>query len=180
MKRIFIILFIGIFIIPSINSCKKGDGDPVISFKSRDARLCQTWVLTKIEGNKVSSGITTTISYDGTNFSAVKSNNTSETGTGTFEITFNKEGTLDYTEAFLPTGGVADNGSGTGNWVWAGSGKNKSSLYLLHIDANLFDANIYSCYKLSSKELILIYRFIEITDGDTYSYDETYTFEKKK
>lgn len=42
---IIILLLISVF-----SSCKKGENDPVLSLKSRKARLCQTWKVTREEG----------------------------------------------------------------------------------------------------------------------------------
>lgn len=173
------ILTMGILLIPGLNSCKKGEGDPAISFKSRDARLCQTWVLTKIEGTKVSNGISTTFSYNGTTYSEVRSDNTSEKATGTYELTMDKHGSLSYSETYLPDGGVADNESGTGRWVWVDSDKDKSYIYILDGGQHLFYSNIFYCYKLSSKELIFKLTYSYIENGDPYSYDKTFTFERK-
>ena len=52
MKNLKIALFVVLaatFILPS---CKKGENDPFISLKSRDARITAKWKLTKIEGDR--------------------------------------------------------------------------------------------------------------------------------
>jgi len=49
----------------TFTSCKKGEDDPGLSFRSRKARFTNTWVLTKYEKNGAAQDISgTTYTYD--------------------------------------------------------------------------------------------------------------------
>lgn len=60
MKKLGVYLIATVMILTgaiSIQSCKKGDDDPVISLKSRKDRFTNTWTLTKMEKNGAAQDI---------------------------------------------------------------------------------------------------------------------------
>lgn len=134
----------------TLQSCKRGENDPTISFKSRTERLVGDWNLVAKQGTEVTnivvgntdslvsqsavyalSGgtgketVTTTVN---TNASTVK------TYLYTFAIQFKKEGDYTYNAVFFrPTGSnnsITQSYTGSGNWNWVDKGKDKVALRL--------------------------------------------------
>lgn len=111
----------------TIQSCRKGKDDPLISFRSRDGRLCREWKLTNITGNSANNAI----SY--------KDEDTTLTDAGTtlwinasFYITFNKDATVTFIEIKTnnSTGTQAPTISDKSYWAWLNSEKKKEFLLL--------------------------------------------------
>lgn len=108
MKKHFLILSMICLVATSsitLNSCKKGSGDPLISLRSRKARLVGTWTLTKQDqSNTQTSGGTTTVDtrkVDG-NTLTVTNGGTSTVGTYTETLDITKDGkfTMNSTETY--------------------------------------------------------------------------------
>src|SRR5271157_2412227 len=114
------LLIITIVIICSatIQSCKKGKDDPLISLKSRDGRLCRAWNLTKIEGNSASN----TITYDG---STVTDAGITLWISAAFSMTFDKDATVNFIETKTNngTGSQAPTITDKSYWTWLNSEK---------------------------------------------------------
>jgi len=181
MKKFMIVLLVAAFAMPFLNGCKKGPNDPAISLKSRDARITATWKLVKIEGTRQSvdgsgDAYTITYAYDGTTYTASQSGYT-ESGTGAFEMTIEKDGLAKSKESYTPNGGSANVVSGDNKWYWWSNDDNKSSIYIMVYGGNLFSSGLYVVDQLKSKELVLNYKFSENDNGDLYSADVFYTFE---
>ena len=51
MKNFLTMVSLTMFAFTIFQSCKKGDNDPAISLRSRDARLIANWKLVKIDGS---------------------------------------------------------------------------------------------------------------------------------
>lgn len=49
----------------ALESCKKGEGDPALSLRSRKARFAGEWTVSAGKGSSTSGGTTTTWVYDG-------------------------------------------------------------------------------------------------------------------
>jgi hypothetical protein len=192
MKKLFLVLLIAIFAIPTFQSCKKGENDPSISFKSRDARITAEWKLTKIEGTQttVNSGATTTvtITFDG----AIKTTVTTVPGLTpitsteniTFDMTIDKKAKMSWTEVFtILTPASTFTRSGTGTWQWVDSEKEKSFVTVCGPETggpgDLFTAGTYQIDRLASKELILISESSSNDNGDTKNSTYKFTFTKK-
>jgi hypothetical protein len=185
MKRLALVLLAVVLAIPAFQSCKKGENDPAISLKSRDARITATWKLTKIEGTKtsVNSGVTTTTTttYDG----SIKTRVTTIPGfptvtssvTGTFEMTIDKKGRMSWTETVTSVSPpITDVQSGEGNWYWLNSDKDKSVVYLLGGYTFFYGGNCV-LDRLASKELIIIDEHTTNNNGDVTTETVKYTFE---
>ncbi len=61
-NKILVLLLVAVFAIPMLNSCKKGEGDPFLSLKSREGRLKGEWKL--VSGTE--TGTSGTTSYTAT------------------------------------------------------------------------------------------------------------------
>ncbi|MEN9523873.1 MAG: hypothetical protein RL065_2250 [Bacteroidota bacterium] len=93
----------------TLNSCKKGSGDPLLTLRSRKARLVGTWTLSKQDqSNTYTSGGTTNVStrkVDGTTLT-VTTGGTSAVGTYTETLDITKDGkfTINSTETYSAGG----------------------------------------------------------------------------
>jgi hypothetical protein len=142
MKKHFFILSLICLVAASsitLNSCKKGSGDPFISLRSRKARLAGTWTLTKQDQSSTqTNGGTTTVDtrkVDGTTLT-ITNGGTSTVGTYTETLEFTKDGkfTMTSTETYT-FGGTAftSNDVVTGTWDFlsgVGDLKSKESIIL--------------------------------------------------
>ena len=50
MKKLLLLGAAAMVLVANLSSCKKGENDPFLSLKSRKARLCGEWTVTKSEG----------------------------------------------------------------------------------------------------------------------------------
>lgn len=157
---------------------KKGENDPFLSFKTRNARITGTWTLTSSESTSTniwtSGGTTVTTSssttYDG-NLLTNTSGGTSWSSTYSQEMTINKDGT--YTMKTISDGDISE---GSGYWWWLSDKKKKTRL-ALDDDWNSFDID-----QLKNKEMIIkqdSWSKDTDTNGDvdedTYTYTATFT-----
>jgi hypothetical protein len=179
MKKLLFLLIV-LIALPALQSCKKGENDPLISFRSRDARLIGSWKLVKVEGSydRVQGGNHTysTFTYDGYTFLDDISNG-SVGGTGTYEMTIDKKGTMSWNETLLVGNHTLIN-EGNGYWKWQNTDKNKTVVNLVG-GAHLFTSGDCMIDRLAYKELVIKRKYNTNDDGDTYSSDYTYTFEKE-
>jgi len=138
MKKIFAVLLMLTLCIVAIQ-CKKGEDDPLISLRSRKARVCGDWSLTSGTmsqssryGNIVSSTnmIMTQYAYSGTNtyVNGSFSQTTPYTGTYKYSITFDKDGSFSATEVY---DGEVQITSGTWNFTdGVGDAKKREQIVL--------------------------------------------------
>ena len=163
----------------AFQGCKKGENDPALSLKSRNARITGTWKLTAKTTESTDTytmGGTTTIersssTYDGNmeTTTDVDSDGTTTTNTEfyTREVTINKDGsystisnsTSTYVDPFTgETTTSTSSSSSDGSWWWLNDTKNKTRI--------AFDDDAYSFEidQLKNKEMILVYE-----DNDSYT-----------
>lgn len=152
---IAIIFLIGIL---TFNSCKKGENDPFISLRSRDARITGEWKLTgfsqtNVQYNPYSQTTTTTTqTLNGTNLT-VTSGSSSETYVYSYEMTIEKDGAFSMVEI-----ADGDKKEETGNWFWLNSGKDKTYISL--------GSNQFYVDQLKNSELVLV---LNLTSKETDS-----------
>lgn len=167
--------------VPFFNSCtKKSANDPLISLRSRDARITGEWKLmswestttTTVVSSGISSSSTSTSNYDGTLVTNVYGNN-ALTYTYSQSVEISKDGTYIFT--------LIDSGDTeiiTGEWWWLDNNKKKTRI------AFDDDYDSWNIDKLGNKTLIVVnnssYESID-SDGDTFvsSSSATYTYEKQ-
>jgi hypothetical protein len=177
MKKNILFIALGLIIgSVTLTGCKKGENDPFLSLKSRDARITANWKLVKVESSNVStdpSGTDTyTDTYDGTTMNSAYNGTTYSTYSYSLSVEILKDGTYTSTE-------VVDGDTETvnGRWVWMNSAKNKTMISLDNLGA--FEVN-----GLKSKELLLkIYsKDVSVSGGETFTDESTatWTFEKQK
>ena len=153
--------------------CKKGEGDPFLSLKTRKSRVAGEWKVTKGEGTHSyvfgSQTITETMSYDGTTETTVSNpGNFTSTDKHTTTYSFEKDGTFTITETDN-NGSTPDVTTTKGNWNFSGGvgeAKNKSQLVLLITDVTTSSGTtsytgsdrmsmVFDLYELKSKEMII-------------------------
>lgn len=122
----------------SFTSCKKGENDPALSFKSRKGRMAGEYTISKMTTTTTttSGGSTTTetMTIDGSVITMTQSSggsSTSTTGTvNTADMTINKDGTyemiIDFSftqDIFGTTYTNTTNSNESGNWSFLGKDK---------------------------------------------------------
>ena len=168
MKRILIILAAGLFVMTAQSCTKKGENDPFLSFKTRDARITGIWELTSSRsvwedettgGGTFSSSKTEEIVEDGvrkTNdwVDGVPVNNTEENVTG--ELTINKDGTYSSvgTSQLTLVNGIfvattQTTSTSDGYWWWLNDKKKKTRI------AFDDDAGSMNIDRLKNKEMVI-------------------------
>lgn len=186
-------LIIGLILAAALTqSCKKGENDPFMSLKSRDARITGDWELTSFEMISVYK-----ITEDGDNYLesetiVYKDGNATSTEiesytmsgiTETYEdsytytykenMTISKDGSYSVTNA--EDGDVHEYSN---KWWWVDDVKSKTQISL--------DGMVFHVDRLTNKELVLIYseteKGEEIDDQTTYTYEssDNYTLSYKK
>jgi hypothetical protein len=151
----------------TLQGCKKGENDPFISLKSRDARITGEWELTKMESTGYSYyksddsqayAETRTRTFDGTQMTySTKVNfddpeyvdiDTTYTHSYSRVIVIDKNG--NFKETFSEDGGTDEV---TGNWWWLNDKKKKTRI-AFDDDWDSFDID-----RLKNNELILKQEF---------------------
>lgn len=179
MKKTLVLLSLVLLVSSSlfITGCKKGEDDPFISLRSRDARITAKWKLTKVEGTSTNTfgGVTytSTESYNGTVYTTTSSSGGVNSYSYALEMEILKGGEMTSSET--QDGEVS---SGTGNWFWANTTSDKTGIFLGGLDDDAY----FNVQGLSSNELILSLNseYTSTSGGQTSSNQSstTWTFEK--
>ncbi len=129
MKKFLIFIIVIALVAPFFTACKKGEDDPFLTIKSRNARLIGEWEMVDYNETSITTTsnttTTTTTTYSGTTYTnTVVDDNGSDSNTGTvaYSVTFNNDGTFDrvvnitvnndtYTSVTITTD--------KGVWYWA-------------------------------------------------------------
>lgn len=153
-----------------LSSCKKGEEDPFLSLRSRDARITALWKLTSAESMSNFDGDLYTSSFNGSLMT-----NTSPWGSGSNAYSLSIEIKKDGTYQSIETSG-SNMETTDGRWIWLNSAKNKTSI-------SLDNLGTFEVRGLKSKELIL-YRYdksVELSGSTTETNESsaTWTFEKQ-
>lgn len=191
MKTVKIALAALVITALSFEGCKKGEGDPFLSLKSRKARVAGEWKVTKGEGKDISGSATTTWTYDGTTQTNTTGAFTS-TDKFTDEYTFEKDGTFKLTETDN-NGSPAVVTTVTGTWNFTGGVgdmKNKSQLLLTYLvitsgtvtttySGSDAPSSYMDIYQLKSKEMIFKGTGTTTTAAGQTTSDFQWTLEPK-
>ena len=178
MKKSIALLGMALLVFTSvlITGCKKGEDDPFISLKSRDARITAKWKLTKAEGTSTNTfagtTYTTTSNFNGTVYTITYSSGDVDSYSYALEMEILKGGEMTSSET--EDGEIT---TAKDIWFWTNNTSDKTGIYLGSIDGGIFNVQ-----GLSSKELILTINSenTQIVDGQTSTSKSstTWTFEK--
>jgi len=199
MKKVLIIS-IAILVAAIITSCKKGENDPILSIKSRTARITGEWKLSAAEYTVTENYgdmyeyYFTSYSYDGTkmteNVSVLASGQTFNyinSYNYSMEYEFSKNGAFRQTENESGTNAVTE-----GFWAWSHEVpeqelKNKESIILSFTSGEDFTytgqtippSSVLILDRLTSDEIVILLEREEILDYGTITYTGSMTFKKK-
>lgn len=163
---------------------RKGEDDPFISFRSRDARLKNDWKMNRMEttiaitttqpGNVQQRLVYTSI-FDGRNMTVRLSGNDMPLDTVfgyTYTMRVKDDGKLDYTYSTI-LGGLAVRSDGEEQWFWISDDRKKAKVYLgnaivaaatagfnLPVDYSFLTAGLmreFNVQELRNKDLVLTY-----------------------
>jgi len=161
-------------------ACKKGENDPFLSLRSRDARLTGTWKLKSFTFTQTSVDVinnrpitsTTIEEYNGTVIITTNNDGTTESEAFSSETTYDKDGT--YTTISTDVDGETT--TETDYWWWEGADKNKT--YIVTEEGRWY------VDKLSNKEMVLLREFSRKStepNGDEFenNFSGTATFQKQ-
>jgi hypothetical protein len=146
MKKILlaVIVLLSIIVIPS---CKKGEDDPFISLRSRDARITAKWKLVNYEKTSSSSTGSTSSFLNG----SILTETTFIPSYGSFtdSDTYSKEWEINSDGTFTSTT-FRDSSISTSKstWYWLNTTDDKTSIIIE-------EEGIYTIDRLTSKELIV-------------------------
>jgi hypothetical protein len=180
------------------SSCRKGEDDPLISFRSRKARVAGNWKVTHLKNTFISYGLnntyTTVYETDGSSYTNTISNSnpvSSQTTTGTVskEYTFEKKGNYSVLET---RDGIAITYSGVWNFTsGVGDVKNKSQITLyqqlswesdsssMSNTGNYFDKTYY-LKELRNKKMVWYSQVTNTRDNVVaYTIEEEITLEAR-
>ena len=175
MKNLFLFLLIAACCLPA---CKKGENDPFLSLRSRDARLTGKWILTDLTSESQFYGDSASFypKFYGMSFNgSVMTRTYSDTDTSyTRSYVYSQEMTI-YKDDTLTWIQVDENGSYEDSLTWTWQDENKKKVLILNYDLYVVD-------RLTNKELVLkyddYYRNTNETTGywseDAYSGTRTY------
>ena len=173
---------------------KKGEDDPMISFKSRKARVVGEWKLTAIKRTSTySSGTinsTSVMTGDGSTYTStytVVDSTTTRTGTLSWDWTLRKDGTYKYT--YTEDGNIT---TSAGTWNFAsgvGDLKNKSQItyyqqsYTNSGSTSTWTGNYvddaYDIKELRNKKMVWYEKTTSSSTGSNSSYETEMTFKAK-
>lgn len=176
MKKNILFIALGLLIgSVTLTGCKKGENDPFLSLKSRDARITASWQLVKVDATSLSTSwggttSTSTQTFNGTTMSSTNNGMAGSSYSYSWSVEILKDGTFTSVEVIN-----GDSETINGRWYWLNAAKNKTNIVLDGFGS--FEVN-----GLKSKELTLKnYSKDVVVSGGSTSTDEStsvLTFEK--
>lgn len=181
MKSKFSALLLLAFVAIFLSGClKKGEDDPLISFRTRKARVVGNWTMTSGKRYYSYGWFFSETTYDKANYySQINyfSNTPSiqESGIAKFTIKFNKDGSVNYQRVLGPQDEVGLNGT----WNFTGGiGKHKNKEQIIFHDGSIASNKTdftFNVRELRNKKMVL-YR--EMGNKPYYYIEEEFTFEQ--
>jgi hypothetical protein len=183
----------------SMESCKKGEGDPALSLRSRKARMAGEWKTISGKGSDVSGNTTSSWTYDGATYTSTSGSQSSSYGL-TQEFTIDKDGTFSSTEVqTIVVGPTTITTTYASKGVWnftsgVGEQKNKSQMVMMTdsqttTTGSSSSTNTYTgsdrpttlldIYQLKNKEIIMKYKGSNTSTSGTNTSEGEYTWEAK-
>lgn len=179
----------------SFPGCKKGEGDPFLSLKSRKSRAAGEWKVTAFSTTYTDPSGTDTETFDGTTVTYT-SGTTTVTYAGEYTYTIEKDGTF-KSHSMESSTGYSQTIDETGTWNFTsgvGEMKNKSQIVLWTLSRTVttvvgtstttntdtytgLDAPgmVYDIYELKSKEMIWKQKGTSSNGTSSDSWDGSWT-----
>jgi hypothetical protein len=193
MKKAILFLLVVALAIPVFQSCKKGDNDPLISLRSRKARLAGEWTLS--EGNIwetwsdgslhnyafTESSRTLTISGDNPNTISYTEMITIKKD-GTFNKEINSDGatsTIEGTWYFGPKSKLLDIKDKETVWFTKSAASSANNISTFSGCRALNVADVWLLDQLKDKEIIVLINGTVITNDLPFSFNGSLTYVKK-
>lgn len=199
MKNFRIVIILVISSLMVFNSCKRGEEDPFLSFKSRDSRISGEWMISDISGSSnnyvkylqdpqagnswreavtysfsgyiMNQTVTTTTVFDG----ETTTNTDIYTMYRNETVTIDKDGTV----TVVSSDEDGDVETETGRWYWTNNNKKKIGI-AFDIDG---DYTAFDIIQLKDKELILQIKeqssYSSDYSNETSDFEINYTYEKQ-
>ena len=171
-------ILIAVMALATLAGCKKGENDPGISFRSRDARIVGEWKLSSYEySDETTTTIqsTTTVSSTKTTFSngsytTVKNPSSGGSDDSKYEYTLNieKGGKATLTVVETNPNGPNSTEVAEGDWYWLDADKNKAKIALnVYVSGPIeyFDGGFFDVDELRNKKLVLGYSMADKTSS---------------
>lgn len=167
--------------VTTLEGCRKGENDPLISLRSRDARVTGEWKLVAYESTRTdffSFGATSitevrTEAYDGATWTTTNPGGGSDSFLYSRNLVIEKDGTYIYSET-----DDGDYEEEKGRWSWLSDAKKKRRILL-------DNHGIFYIDQLKNSEMVFTEEYEEsYTDADgetgTYTFSTRAVYEKQK
>lgn len=186
-------MLVAIMVVPTFQSCKKGENDPTISLRSRKSRLVGEWTLS--EGSYTSTGPGTSASYVFNGSTQV----TTFSGLAPFSAVYTQKVTIDKDGSYkIEVNDDGDFSTEEGGWFFGDKNKEldlKNKEIVCFSGQKYTDGSDFSSYtglwainypsvwkidQLKNKEIIIILDGTQTdSDGDIYTETGTLTYTQK-
>ena len=179
-KTLLMVCFFGLI----FTECKKGDDDPVISFRSRKARVVGKWKLTSGSMHySDNTGYSESLSYTETKYNILLSNGAYGAGAYSLIMSFKKDGSYEGIETIDSKAQII-----TGTWNFSagvGKGKNKEQIVVTWTSVVGGNSNTmyagnqvmstYDIKELRNKKMVLVSEYGRKKSNSSESWKYEYT-----
>ncbi len=191
MKKISLLLVVIITTISLFfNSCKKGAEDPLISLRSRKARMAGDWKVVKLISSSTSKNSSTTYITNSTLENGVNSSTSSNTTNGittttqesyneTITMSFKKDGTFTTTDNVVYTDGSGFTQNVVGSGVWdfmngVGDAKKKEYISITYLSYNsTSNQNGNFSYNSTKENTAYLYQIVGLKNKSLHLVSES-------
>ncbi|MBI4645874.1 MAG: hypothetical protein HY738_04575 [Bacteroidia bacterium] len=198
MKKLIVITLCALMVIPVFNTCKKGENDPLLSFRSRKKRLVGEWQLTEWDRTYTYGSSTTITNFNGSIKTVTYGSGDPVTSSYTETMTIEDDGTFTIATTEI-TGGDTEQETIKGYWFFMDGNKEAeykdkervsfqmteysssdgedTDFYTSSGDAETLGIVRFS--QLKKKEIIIETEITENNDGTNRTISETMTYERQ-
>jgi hypothetical protein len=182
----FAILFAGLVML-ILNSCRRGELDPFISFQSRDERLQGNWQLSALSGsvnNTIGTGTETlqdnyVFTFNTTDTTLAVQHSYTDLNTGdliteidtldayTIIMEIQQGGDCEVTEYYTEGVGGENINTFIGNWGWLGDDNSKTQVYISGLEGTLIENGYWELKGLNVDELVMVHEETKTSSSGT-------------
>jgi hypothetical protein len=158
MKRTLPFLVVLILVQAVLSSCRKGENDPWLSFRPRDARITQKWEIKGLDGTFVTAenGASSSFRYELNQniITIVQSPGSARNFGYSFTIQLFDNGNMQAIETLTDSVGTQFESLANGQWYWLDDAKNKGSIKM-DLAGVLAPIEAFQIDRLAYDELVL-------------------------